>query len=288
MQATRPRKSPDARPVVAQVHSFVRAGFLEARRGRRGEYRFSFQDLVLLRTAKGSRRRTSRPAGCARAPSPAPAATQGQPLSAVQIEATATASWCGARHVWNRSRGSRVRLRGVGARREGGAPRRASVAEAGARGDLTAEEWLSWASSSSRGPPHARAAYLRGARAQTVARRRADQPGPPAAARSDVHLPRRTCASRLTYSRPTPPRCSTSAWRSRTRGAWPRRARRTPRRSRPIPRSPTRTSTWRGCSSRSRGAGRAAPPEDLPQAHRRPALSATRPSFITNTGARAP
>lgn len=36
-----------------QVRSYVRAGFLRPRRGRRREYRFSFQDLVLLRTAKG-------------------------------------------------------------------------------------------------------------------------------------------------------------------------------------------------------------------------------------------
>src|SRR5438105_5879280 len=38
---------------VAQVRSFVRAGFLDPGRGPRGEMRFSFQDLVLLRTAKG-------------------------------------------------------------------------------------------------------------------------------------------------------------------------------------------------------------------------------------------
>jgi tetratricopeptide (TPR) repeat protein len=38
---------------VAEIRSFVRAGFLDPRRGPRGEYRFTFQDLVLLRTAKG-------------------------------------------------------------------------------------------------------------------------------------------------------------------------------------------------------------------------------------------
>jgi len=38
---------------VAQVRSHVRAGFLAPREGPRGEYYFSFQDLVLLRTAKG-------------------------------------------------------------------------------------------------------------------------------------------------------------------------------------------------------------------------------------------
>jgi tetratricopeptide (TPR) repeat protein len=38
---------------VSQVRAYVRAGFLEPMRGPRGELRFSFQDLVLLRTAKG-------------------------------------------------------------------------------------------------------------------------------------------------------------------------------------------------------------------------------------------
>ncbi len=38
---------------AAQVRSYVRAGFLSPRQGPRGEYCFSFQDLVLLRTAKG-------------------------------------------------------------------------------------------------------------------------------------------------------------------------------------------------------------------------------------------
>src|SRR3954452_17955226 len=38
---------------VAQVRAYVRAGFLEPARGARGEMRFSFEDLVLLRTAQG-------------------------------------------------------------------------------------------------------------------------------------------------------------------------------------------------------------------------------------------
>src|ERR671923_2743940 len=38
---------------VGQVRAYVRAGFLEPSRGPRGELRFSFQDLVLLRTAQG-------------------------------------------------------------------------------------------------------------------------------------------------------------------------------------------------------------------------------------------
>ncbi|MBI4408763.1 MAG: tetratricopeptide repeat protein [Gemmatimonadetes bacterium] len=36
-----------------QVRAYARSGFLTPGRGPRGEFRFSFQDLVLLRTAKG-------------------------------------------------------------------------------------------------------------------------------------------------------------------------------------------------------------------------------------------
>lgn len=38
---------------VSQVRSYIRDGFLAPAQGPRGEYRFSFQDLILLRTAKG-------------------------------------------------------------------------------------------------------------------------------------------------------------------------------------------------------------------------------------------
>ncbi len=38
---------------VAQVRSCIRDGFLIPAQGPRGEHRFSFQDLILLRTAKG-------------------------------------------------------------------------------------------------------------------------------------------------------------------------------------------------------------------------------------------
>lgn len=38
-----------------QVRSFVHAGFLSPRRGPRGAFRFSFQDLVILRAAQGLR-----------------------------------------------------------------------------------------------------------------------------------------------------------------------------------------------------------------------------------------
>lgn len=38
---------------VATVRSYVRSGFLVPGQGPRGEYRFTFQDLILMRTAKG-------------------------------------------------------------------------------------------------------------------------------------------------------------------------------------------------------------------------------------------
>jgi tetratricopeptide (TPR) repeat protein len=37
---------------VSRIRDFVKAEFIQPRRGPRGEYRFSFQDIVLLRTAK--------------------------------------------------------------------------------------------------------------------------------------------------------------------------------------------------------------------------------------------
>src|SRR5437867_8725569 len=37
---------------IPQISGLVRAGCLHPQRGPRGEFRFSFQDLVLLRTAK--------------------------------------------------------------------------------------------------------------------------------------------------------------------------------------------------------------------------------------------
>jgi len=38
---------------IAQVRAYVRAGFLRPARGERGALRFSFQDLLILRTAQG-------------------------------------------------------------------------------------------------------------------------------------------------------------------------------------------------------------------------------------------
>jgi tetratricopeptide (TPR) repeat protein len=73
---------------VGQVRSYARSGFLQPGRGPRGEYRFSFQDLVLLRTAKGllaarvPPRKIRRALGRLREQLP-----RGRPLTGVRISA---------------------------------------------------------------------------------------------------------------------------------------------------------------------------------------------------------
>lgn len=73
---------------ISQVRSYARTGLLDAGRGPRGEYRFTFQDLVLLRTAKGlvaariPPRKVRRALQKLKAQLPA-----GRPLSGVQIVA---------------------------------------------------------------------------------------------------------------------------------------------------------------------------------------------------------
>lgn len=70
----------------ARIRAFVKEGFLEPRRGQGGELRFGFQDLVLLRTAKGlteagvSPRRVRRALASLEAQLP-----RGRPLTAVQV-----------------------------------------------------------------------------------------------------------------------------------------------------------------------------------------------------------
>ncbi|MCA9552528.1 MAG: tetratricopeptide repeat protein [Myxococcales bacterium] len=69
-----------------QVRGFVRQGLVPALRGPRGEYRFSFQDLLVLRTARGLKenavpmRRVKDALRALRAQLP-----EGQPVSAVQV-----------------------------------------------------------------------------------------------------------------------------------------------------------------------------------------------------------
>ena len=150
---------------VAQVRSFVRAGFLEARRGRRGEYRFSFQDLVLLRTAKGLQAANVPPrrlrTALRRLRQQLP---QGQPLSAVQIEAH------GDRLVvrrgdtgWNPESGQAEFDFEVAELVQKAAPHAQRALEEAQRAtvELTPEEWFELGFElEAAAPQHARAAYL--------------------------------------------------------------------------------------------------------------------------------
>lgn len=73
---------------VGRVRSYARAGFIDPGRGPRGEYRFTFQDLVLLRTAKGLEATSIPPSrlrhALRRLKSSLP---KGFPLTSVRIEA---------------------------------------------------------------------------------------------------------------------------------------------------------------------------------------------------------
>jgi tetratricopeptide (TPR) repeat protein len=131
---------------VAQVRSYTRAGFLEPRRGSRGEYRFSFQDLVLLRTAKGliaaripARliRRTLRKLR-ERLPS-------GRPLTAVQVAALGQRIVVrDGRTLWNPESGQTCFNFDVGELAEKVAPlaRRAARRAFESSEEQTAEDWF--------------------------------------------------------------------------------------------------------------------------------------------------
>ncbi len=131
---------------VTRIRAMARAGFLEPGRGPRGEHRFSFQDLVLLRTAKElhassvPERRVHAALRELRRQLP-----NGRPLSAVQIRAE------GDRLVvkdgdarWDAESGQSAFNFDVAALAEKAAPRaRESFAEAvSIRKSLGAEDWF--------------------------------------------------------------------------------------------------------------------------------------------------
>ena len=131
---------------VNRVRAMARAGFLEPGRGPRGEHRFSFQDLVLLRTAK-ELRASSVPESRVKAAlrELKRQLPNGRPLSAVQIRAQ------GDRIVvhdgdalWDAESGQAAFNFDVAALAEKAAPRaRESFAEALAvRKSLGAEDWF--------------------------------------------------------------------------------------------------------------------------------------------------
>ena len=72
---------------VGQVRTYARAGFFDPARGSRGEDRFSFQDLVLLRTAKGLTARIPARRVCTALRRLRQQLPTGRPLSGVQIGA---------------------------------------------------------------------------------------------------------------------------------------------------------------------------------------------------------
>ncbi len=128
-----------------QVRAFARSGFLQRDRGGRGEFRFSFPDLVLLRAAKGLAeariplRRITRALRKLREQLPA-----GRPLSAVRIKAE------GDRIVvhdgataWNPESGQLVLDFAVSELATRAAPlaRRAAQAARAAEAEMGADEW---------------------------------------------------------------------------------------------------------------------------------------------------
>jgi tetratricopeptide (TPR) repeat protein len=149
---------------VGQVRSYVRAGFLEARRGPRGELRFTFQDLVLLRAtrellaARVPSRRVKRALQKLRAQLPA-----GKPLAGVHIVAEGdqiVVREGGA--MWQPESGQVLFDFEVSGLAEKVAPLvRKAVKKKDEKG-LTAEDWYRWACDLEDGAPEeSREAYRR-------------------------------------------------------------------------------------------------------------------------------
>jgi tetratricopeptide (TPR) repeat protein len=130
---------------VGQVRSWARAGFVEPSRGARGEMRFSFQDLVLLRTAahlvhaRIAPRRVKRALSRLRAQLPA-----GRPLTGVHVRADGDRIVVGDGGAsWQPESGQVLLDFGVGelARAVAELPDRRTDDER----ELTAADWYEWA-----------------------------------------------------------------------------------------------------------------------------------------------
>jgi tetratricopeptide (TPR) repeat protein len=131
---------------VAQIRGYVRAGFLSPERGPRGELRFNFQDLVLLRTAKALVK--------ARIPSRRVRAAlrslleqlpEGRPLSGVHVMAEGDRIIVrDGDEVWNPESGQRLFDFEVSELAEKVAPLARRQAEAARRDadQLTSEDWF--------------------------------------------------------------------------------------------------------------------------------------------------
>ena len=151
---------------AGRVRSWVRAGFLKPDRGRRGEYRFSFEDLVLLRAAKGllsariGPRRVRRVLRSLRQQLP-----QGRPLAGLRIAAEGNRVVVGDGAArWQPESGQTLFDFGVSelARRIAPIALRAFREAKEEAEDLTAEEWYEWGCElEAAAPDEAREAYRR-------------------------------------------------------------------------------------------------------------------------------
>lgn len=149
-----------------ELYGFVKAGFLVPDRGRRGEYRFSFQDLVLLRTAKGlvrakvPARRVKKALASLRRQLPSD-----RPLSGVQIAAEGdTIVVRDGDATWNPESGQVLFDFGVAELAEKVAPLARKKAEAAMKAEakLRAIDWFVLAVELEQTSPHeAREAYRR-------------------------------------------------------------------------------------------------------------------------------
>lgn len=151
---------------VDQIRSFARSGVLEPQRGPRGEYRFSFQDLVLLRTAKGlvaqriPQQKVRRTLSSLKKQLP-----QGRPLSGVQIVARGDRIL--VRHgesLWQPDTGQSEFDFDVSELADKVAPHAGRTIESARErdDDLSGEEWFELGSDlETAAPEHAREAYRR-------------------------------------------------------------------------------------------------------------------------------
>src|SRR6266550_3183483 len=207
----------------AQIRSYTRAGFLSPARDARGNLRFTFQDLVLLKAAKG--------------------------LLAARIPAA-------------KIRGSLRRLKQQ-------LPRGRALSELRITAEghrvVARDEAIAWNPESGQLVLDFDVATLAQRAARTVARSSSIPTTPTrtstwvdsSSRRTGRRRPRRTFAPRWRTTPGMRPRGSTWGSRWRIGGAPTRPSRPTRRRSRRTGVSRTRTSIWRGCTSRR---GNARPP----------------------------
>lgn len=151
---------------VGQVRSYARDGLLRPGRGPRGEYRFSFQDVVLLRTAKGLLDASVPPRkvrnALRRLKEQLPA---GRPLTGVRISASGDRVVVQDRgSVWNPETGQQQFDFEVGELVSKVAPHARRMAERAlaSSAEMKADDWYALASDLEvAAPEHAQEAYRR-------------------------------------------------------------------------------------------------------------------------------